>query len=51
MFHEVQNTDSALKQQLLETFDAIYTDDLRDSNIGFTGTTAITIITNLYDLF
>ena len=51
MFHAVQNTDRALKQQLLETFDAIYTDDLRDSNIGFTGTTAITIITHLYDLF
>ena len=51
MFHEVQHTDRALKQQLIETFDAIYTYDLRDPNIGFTGTTAITIITHLYGFF
>ena len=51
MFHEVQNSDRALKQQLLETFDAIYTDDFRDSDIGFTGTNAITIITYVYHLF
>ena len=51
MFHDIQNIDRALKQQLIETFDDIYTDDLRDPNIGFTGTTAITIITHMYDFF
>ena len=51
MFHEVQHTARALKQQLIESFDAIYTDGLRDPNFSFTGTTAITIITHLYDFF
>ena len=51
MFHEVQHTARALKQQLIESFDAIYTDGLRDSNFSFTDTTAITIITHLYDFF
>ena len=48
MFHEVQHTDRALKQQFIKTFNAIYIDDLRDPNIGFTSTTAIT---HLYDCF
>ena len=51
MFHEVQHTYRSLKQQLVKTFDAIYTYDLRDSNISFTDTTAITVITHLYDFF
>ena len=36
---------------MIETFDDIYTDDLRDPNIGFAGTTAMALLTHLYDLF
>ena len=50
-YREVHNTDRALKQIIIETFDDIYTDDLRDPNIGFTGTTAMALLTHLYDLF
>ena len=41
----------ALKQIIIETFDDVYTDDLHDPNMGFAGTTAMTIITHLYDSF
>ena len=50
-YHEVKNTDRTLKQIIIETFDDVYTDYLRDPNIGFAGTTAMELITYLCDYF
>ena len=35
IYHEVKNTEKALKQLIIETFDDDCTNDLRDPNIGF----------------
>ena len=50
-YHEVKNIDRALKKLIIEKIDNVYTDDLRDPNIGFAGTIAMDLITHLYDYF
>ena len=41
-YQEVYNTDRALKQIIIETFD-----DIRYPNIGFTGTTVMVLLTRI----
>ena len=40
-----------MNQIIIDTFDDIHTDDLRDSNIGFAVITTMELITNMYDYF
>jgi len=50
-FQETINTDRALVQLLLEIFDEEYTQAICDPNIGYANTTAMAIITHLYDSY
>ena len=47
-YYETERTDQALKQQVLNAFDDMYTRGLRNTHTGYASVTALQIITHLY---
>jgi hypothetical protein len=50
-YYETERTDQALKQQILNAYDDMYTRGLRNTHTGYASVTALQIITHLYTLY
>ena len=50
-YHETMRTDQALTQQVINTFDKIYTRSLRNRHTGYANVTAINIVEHLYTTY
>ena len=51
IFQETQRTDQALKQQLLNAIDEMYTRGLRNAHTGYSNVTTFGLLTHLYNTY
>ena len=51
MYQETQRTDQALKQQLLNAVDEMYTRGLRNPHTGYSNVTTMGLLTHLYNTY